>query len=162
MGAPKNITLTAETGHINFTPIALAKMSNGLFLCSTAHKADIVLLNYFLYCAAIELGFKASILSMDNSQAAKAAMRKLGHDLAKVHQRFLDLFPRVELLDSDDQVALEKINPYYRKKGLEYVTADVLGELAAGLSSFPSPTEIQVVAQKVNTFLQQRRFFIDC
>lgn len=146
---------------INFTPFAQAKMSNGLFQCVEGYTAtDMPVLNYFLYCASIELGLKASILSTDNSPAKKRAMRRpIGHDLEMAYAAFETAWPATPLFDSADLVAMGKINPFYRQKGLEYVTMDVIVQLLHGLSGFPAMHDIRAVALKVNDFLKRHEFF---
>lgn len=159
----KHITLKADTLKINFTPYALAKMSNGLFRVVESYKEnDIPILKYFLYCASIELGLKSSILSVDNSKAAKDEIKnKVGHDLIKANNLFLIRNPNVIILNKNDLVNLAKINPFFKNKGLEYITVDVIVELMKGLSNFPDLKDIRNVAKKVNKYLQKNKLHIN-
>lgn len=159
----KHITLKADTLKINFTPYALAKMSNGLFRAVESYKEnDIPILKYFLYCASIELGLKSSILSVDNSKAAKDEIKnKVGHDLIKANNLFLIRNPNVIILNKNDLVNLAKINPFFKNKGLEYITVDVIVELMKGLSNFPDLKDIRNVAKKVNKYLQKNKLHIN-
>jgi hypothetical protein len=155
-------------GHPDHLSVRLALEELGFFsrevrILGVYPKAtDIVLLNYFLFCASIELGLKAAILSIGNSATAKEEMKRIGHDLVKAYARFRTSFPANDLLDANDQAALAKINPFFKKKGLEYITGDVVEALMNGLSAFPSETEILTAAQKVNSFLQEQDYFKNC
>lgn len=161
-----DVTMHAGTGRVNVTPHALAKMSNGLFdvseKCPDQPNAGAPLLNYFLYCASIELGLKAAILSVDNSEAKKKLLRfkPNGHDLVNVHAQFQVDLPNRNVLGANDLGAIQKINPFFRDKGLEYVTLDVITELVTGMASFPELAEIRQAAAKVNEFLKSEEFFV--
>jgi len=159
-----NIRIQPQTGHINFTPFAMAKMSNGLFNASNSYKDNsMVMLNYFLYSASIELGLKSSILSQDNSESKKKYLKSknIGHDLNKAYKEFSKYF-NVSLFDSSDLIIMNKINKYYRNKGLEYITIDIITSLAIGLKPFPKLEELEKVSKKMNDFLLNNKYFINC
>lgn len=158
-----NAQVKLETVNVNITSFGLAKMSNGLFNASENYSAtDIPLLNFFLYCASIELGLKASILSVDNSKNQKVDLKSkdIGHDLEKIYSRFKFLFPEEELFLPCDVQALQKINRFYRDKGIEYITLPMIMVLMKGMSAFPQLSEIRAVAKKVNLFISGYKLFI--
>ncbi len=159
----KHITLKADTLKVNFTPYALARMSNGLFKATESYKEDdMPTLKYFLYCASIELGLKASILSADNSKVANDKLKnKVGHDLIKANNLFLKKNSKEIILDNNDLVSLTKINPFFKNKGLEYITIDVIVELMNGLSKFPDLEDIRRIAKKVNMYLLNHKLHIN-
>ncbi|MFZ2886268.1 MAG: hypothetical protein WA021_00435, partial [Minisyncoccia bacterium] len=109
----------------NFASYGMAKMSHGIFLASENYRAtDVPLVNYLLYCLSVELGLKASILRLDNSKANKKILKEhTGHDLVKMHSEFDLEYPSV--LDDADGEALKAINPFYKNKGLEFMTAEL-------------------------------------
>lgn len=155
-------TIQPQTGIVNFTPYAMAKMSDGLFNASENYNAkDTPTLNYFLYCASIELGLKAGILSQDNSSTNKKYLKgqAISHDLQNLYQYFLNYFSMENLFDANDLVILDKINPFFRTKGLEYITTDVIVALANGLSAFPQLPDLRNTALKMNQFLIKNKYF---
>lgn len=159
----KHITLKVDTLKMNFTPYALAMMSNGLFRVIESYKEnDTPILKYFLYCASIELGLKSSILSIDNSKAVKYQLKKkVCHDLIEANNLFLKKNPSQVILDSNDLISLAKINPFFKNKGLEYINTDVIVELMKGLSNFPDLEEIRSIAAKINKFLLMKKLYIN-
>jgi len=155
-------TIQPQTGIVNFTPYAMAKMSDGLFNASENYNAkDTPTLNYFLYCASIELGLKAGILSQDNSLANKKHLKgpAISHDLQNLYQYFLNYFGTENLFDANDIAVLDKINPFFKTKGLEYITTDVIVALASGLSAFPKLSDLKNIALKMNKFLINNGYF---
>lgn len=147
--------------HINFTPYAMARMSDGLFNSSENYMSEMSILNFFLLSASIELGLKSSILSKDNSAGKKKALKTISHDLEKAYLEFQKDFNNQNVMDAQDLITLGKINPFYKQKGLEYITTDVIVALMNGLSSFPSLEELRRVATKVNSFLQMNKLYIN-
>ena len=158
----QNIKIQVPTAHLNFTPYAMARMSNGLFKASENYKGDTQLLNFFLLCASIELGLKSTILSKNNSKTKKSFLKtNIRHDIEKAYEEFKKDFSKEKLLDQGDINIIKKINPFYKKRGLEYITIDVIFALMTGMSSFPALSELQNVALKINSFLQKNKFFIN-
>ena len=126
---------------------------------SEAYASEAPPFNYFMRCASIELGFKSAILSKDNSAETKAFVKKVGHDLERAHAAFIDRFP--EQLTPDEMDAIKLINPYFKSKGLEYITIDVIVQLLNGLSGFPDYEFIRSASAKINSFLLAKKLFID-
>lgn len=159
----RNVNIKVDTPKINFTPYALARMSNGLFRVSESYKEnDTPILKYFLYCASIELGLKSSILSTDNSKAIKDKLKnKVGHNLIKAHNLFTKKNPSETILNSEDLISLKKINPFFKNKGLEYISADVIVELMRGLSGFPDLKDVRNIAKKTNKYLLKNKLHIN-
>jgi len=159
----KNSKIIAGTGHINITPFGLAKISEGFYKAAKNYDSkDIFLVNLFLYCASIEIGLKSAILSKDNSKTKKDFVRyNIGHDINKAVEEFNRLFGSQKFIDSGDLAVIQKINKYYKNKGLEYLTGDVIYSLARGGRGFPELSEIEKINDKLIHFLEQNKFFID-
>jgi hypothetical protein len=154
-----DITLTAGVGAVNFTPYALARTSDDFFQSSEAYTSKAPTFNYFMRCASIELAFKSAILSTGNSDATKVLIKSLGHDLERAHATFIARFP--EQLTPAEVDAIKIISPYFKSKGLEYTTADVIEQLMKGLSGFPDYELVRSASAKLNAFLRAKSFFID-
>lgn len=158
----KHVIFKAETLNINFTSYALAKMSNGLFIITESNKEnDVLTLKHYLYCASIELGLKASILSVINSKDVKDELKyKIGHDLIKVNSLFIKKM-KYSILDYNDLVTITKINPFYKNKGLEYITTPVIFELMTGTPNIPDLKDVKSVAEKINKHLLDNKLYIN-
>lgn len=158
----KHTIIKVDTLKVNFTPYALAKMSNGLFTATELYKEeDVLTLKYFLYCTSIELGFKASILSVGNSKKVKDELKyTVRHDLIKVNNLFIQRM-NIDILDTNDLLSLKKINPFFKTKGLEYVTTDVIVELANGTPNLPGLRDIRSIAEKINKYLLKNKLYIN-
>lgn len=156
----KNI-LKMETGVVNIVPYGLAKVSESFFnAANNFNEKDNFLVHLFLYCASIEIGLKACILSKDNSYCNKLFVQyKIGHDLRNAIKKFTELFDDEIYFETKDLANIKKINKYFRSKGLEYFTIDVICSLANGGKDFPSPSELKVVGEKVNNFLKKNNYF---
>lgn len=149
-----------------FRPFAIAKTSDGIFrLLDGNTEQDIPkTLLFLLYSTSIELGLKAAILSKDNSQGKQKYLAlEIGHDLEKTYEDFLVVFQGQEILDQNDLKAVRKINPYFRKKGLEFFSSDsgIIIELMKGMRNLPSLSDIEEVAQKINIFISDKNLFIE-
>lgn len=154
----KHITIKADLLKVNFTPYALASMSDGLFRVIESYRENVIpTLRYFLYCVSIELGLKASILMVDNSKVVKSELReKVKHNLIKVYNLFFKKTNET-ILNENDLINLRKINPFFYKKGLEYTTTDVIEELMKGLSSLPDLENIRIIAEKINQYILKNK-----
>lgn len=111
-------------------------------------------------CASIELGFKSAIMSTNNSATTKALLKKwVGHDLERAHSEFIARFP--EQLTPAEVDAIKIISPYFKSKGLEYITLDVIEQLMNGLSGLPDYELVRSASTKLNSFLAAKSFFVD-
>lgn len=157
-----NYTMKVKAKTINATPYGLARISEAFY--STANnfdKKDYFLVHLFLYCASIEIGLKACILSKDNSDCKKLFVQhKIGHDINKAIKEFDKLFKGKINLKSENIENIKKINKYYKNKGLEYFTSDVIFSLANGGKDFPTPAELKIIGDIVNDFLKKNSYFI--
>lgn len=156
----KNI-LKMETGVVNIAPYGLAKVSESFFnVANNFNEKDYFLVHLFLYCASIEIGLKACILSKDNSKHNKDFLKNdIKHDLNEVIKEFCRLFGNKINFEADDLKNIDKINKYFKHKGLEYFTIDVIYSLAIGGKDFPSSLELKVIGEKVNDFLKKNNYF---
>lgn len=149
--------------HTNFVSFGMAKVSHNIFLSSEKHRAvDVPLVNYLLYCLSIELGLKAAILRVDNSKKRKSDLKyKIGHDLQKLLNDFEKCSLGEGVLNRADRTALEAINPYYKKKGLEFISGELQVALLKGMSDFPALSALRLTALKVDELLEANKFFIN-
>lgn len=147
----------------NFVSYGMAKVSHNIFLSSENHRAvDVPLVNYLLYCLSIELGLKASILRLDNSKKRKDYLKyKIGHDLQKLLKDFEKCSLGRDVLDEADRIALGQINPYYKNKGLEFITSELQVALLKGMSDFPNLGVLRLTAVKVDDLLKSNEFYIN-
>lgn len=160
-GKPKKYILKAETGHINITPYAMAKISEAFYKTSKNYDSrDTLTVNYFLYCISIETGLKAAILSRNNSKNMKEYLKKeIDHDILKLIIKFKEVFKNQKIIDSTDLDSISKINKYYKNKGLEYFTSDVICAFAHGCKDFPELSAIENISSSIVCFLEENEFF---
>ena len=83
-----------------------------------ANTNEIFTPTYFAICQSIELSTKAFLRGSGSSEPS---LRKLGHDLIKgiVDAQKIGLEEHCQL-SGQDAFIVEKINPYYRGKDLQY------------------------------------------
>lgn len=157
----RHIVVKAETGMLVITPHGMAQISDDFFIMANAklEKRAFPLARFYLLCASIEVGLKASILAEDCTAERKKHLRKLGHDLGKVHNSFTRFYPTI--WDNEDLSAIESINRYYKRKSLEYFTSDLLGACFQGYRDLPDIEALDIAAQKVNSFVKTNNFFMD-
>jgi len=157
----QNYVMRAEPAIAVITPHGMAKTAVDFFKMAEEYKSDatISLARYYLFCASIELGLKAAILATDCTTHKKKHIQKLGHDLLAVYNDFAENYAAI--WDSSDVVAVTAINPFFKKKGLEYFTIDVLSAALNGFKEVPKIDEVGLAARKVNGFLQANKQFID-
>jgi len=158
-----NYTLSAETGHLNLTPYVTALMSRDLHSASNALIVDDrhPVANFLLYAMSVELGLKAAVLNFDNSAAMKKRLKdEVGHDLICAYNIFFGV-TNDKLFDAQDIQAFEKLNPYYKGKGLEYFTPDMLVAALQAFSGFPPLGTIKAASQKVDAYLTERSHFLE-
>ena len=154
-------TVSVGSVHINFTPYALARLSNAIYNTTLHYDDDAPIGEYLLWCISIELGLKAAILSKNNSKSRqKKNKNEIGHDLIKAGEAFHVKFG-YKLFDKKDIQALNQINPYFKNKSMEYFEIETIVALMKGLSTFPDLNNIKTVATKVNKFLSENKYFVD-
>lgn len=154
--------LKAEPAVFAITCFASAKMSHHLFNMARTYgeDGDAWLARTYLYCASIELGLKASILGLDCTVAEKKRMKAIGHDLIVLKDEF-EKAHGIVIFDPEDVDAMNRINGYFMRKGIEYFDITVLTSAMQGFSDMPKVEELEAVALKVNAFLASNDFFIN-
>ena len=147
---------------VAFTPFAMAKSSHHLFNMARGYQGDKVAWAPRLYvlCAAIEIGMKAAMLGEDYSDANKGLMKSIGHDLDKLAERFKVVHGE-GILAQENLDALSRINPYFKNKGLEYFSGEMLGQALRGFEDIPEVDAIVAVAEKVEAFLASKAYYIE-
>ena len=155
--------INCETDHINITPYALAKISEAFYFASKNYQAsEIFTFNYFLYCASIEIGLKSAILSKDNSfENKKTVKQNIRHDLIKAIGKFEQYFNGQTIINSKDCESIKKINNFYKEKGLEYFTIDVITSAVNGGKGFPELSEIENISKKIVNFIKENKYWND-
>lgn len=157
----RSVVVKAEPGSVVLTPYVMARTANDMFQMADAFPtgAEVPLAKYYVFCASIEIGMKAAILGNDCTSENKKLIKSFGHNLCEVHDTFKQIYGSP--WDKTERQAIAVINPYFKKKGLEYFTIDVLAALVNGFSEVPDIQLIRVAAHKVNLFLHSQEFFFD-
>lgn len=153
--------ISVGTLKISFTPFALRKISEGFYKAAENYDSerDTFLVNLFLYGASIEIGLKSAILNKDNSDTKKRMVRyRIGHDLKKCIREFNKLYENQNIITNDDMIFISKLNKYYKNKGLEYCTGDIIFALANGGKDFPELSKIEEINTKIIDFMRQLQF----
>ena len=148
---------------VNLTPHALARTSEAFYnAAERVEDKEIWTFKYFLYCGSIEIGIKAIILAKDNSKEMKELLKSkrkgFGHNLIALVQR-LEQIGEGQLLDHKSKGTIAMINSFYKDKGLEYFTQDVIFESTSGSKGIPSILELKKVSEKVIGFLVRKSYF---
>lgn len=159
----KNVIVKVKPAMAVMTPYALARMSRDMFGAGKHYKTDdkVPLIKYYLFCASIELGLKAAILATDCTSKRKKHLRsEIGHDLEKAVGECSKLYGLGFLKKSDLEV-IRKINPYFKGKGLEYFTGEMMQAMGKGYKALPKVGELKATADKVQKFLKANKHFID-
>ncbi len=153
--------LQARTLHVNLTPYVLARISESFYFASKNYESkEIFTFNYYLYCASIEIGLKSAILSKDNSFKNKKKIKnEIGHDLVKAICEFEQAFNGQIIINQEDKENIEKINKFYKNKGLEYFTIDVLVSAVHGGKGFLELLKIENISKKVIDFIKQNKYW---
>ena len=155
---------------INITPAVavITPYAHGL-MADNSHKASVnfdsgsstkPLLNYYLYCVAVELSFKAAILSKDCTDENKKVLKNIGHNLLKALDKCEESFD-LSFLDQSDREVIEKINPFFKNKALEYFTGEMMLSMLTGHKDLPKITDMKRVSEKINKFLNDNELFKD-
>lgn len=157
-----NSTLKVQPIMGVITPYALAKFAHHMFCMARGYpvEGDAFLSRQYLYCVAVELGLKGAILGNDCTNDKKKSLQNMGHDLVKLDKHFEKIFGE-SLFDQEDKDAITMINPYFKGKGIEYFTPDVLESTLGGRSGMPSLANMERVAAKVEDYLAARNYIID-
>jgi len=158
----KNVTVNVKPAMAVRTPDALARMSSHMFGAGRDYQTDdkMPLIKYYLFSASIELGLKSAILATDCTKDKKDFLRlKVSHDLKKALKEYGKLYDLSFLSDADIE-AIEKINPFFKGKGLEYFTTEMMGAALTGFKTLPDIDALLDAAQKTQDFLEQNKHFI--
>ena len=144
------------------TPMALATFSHDMFNMCSGYASDTkaFISKPYLYCVSIELGLKAAILAVDCNDESKKLIKSLGHNLISTYNCFKEHY-ETDLFDNSDITTIEMINPYFRKKGLEYFTPEVLMAMMRGFKDLPSLKLLHQAAAKVDAFTQKNDLFVE-
>ena len=143
------------------TPYAMANISDDLFRMGEnfIQGKIIPLAQYYVYCASIEIGLKSAILAIDCTKEKKKLIKDMGHDLVAARLEFEKTYQ--SLWDASDLEVVENINPFFKHKGLEYFTLDVLTMTLRGFKELPEISKVANASQKVNDFIVDKEFFFE-
>jgi len=148
---------------IVITPVVMAQRSEDFHKASESYRPEkgYPVINHFLYLVSIELGLKSAILSVDCSKdnIEKLKKKPFGHNLLKCIEEFEKITGN-SLFDKGDIKALEDINTYYKNKGLEYFTADMMPLLVTAYKGLPDIDTIRTCSKKVNEYLVANKYFV--
>ncbi|MEA3054225.1 MAG: hypothetical protein QOG72_3128 [Sphingomonadales bacterium] len=155
--------LRAEPVIAVLTPYVLARSAHDAYCMTRDYVGDKSgwLMRLYMFCVTIELGMKGAILAENCTAAVKAELksRKIGHDLSKLHDKFLEIFPPI--FNQVQVEAIERINAYFRDKGLEYFTPTVMEQTLNGGRDIPSVDVMEEIAGKLDAFLKSHAYFIE-
>lgn len=157
-----NYRIKCETGIIVITPYILAKIADDFHNSATLYNniKNFSLATYSMYLSSIERGLKAAILSRGCTQARKCFLAKcIGHDLEKVIEEFEIHFTNI--LSSEDKINIKKVNKLYFKKGFDYFSDEMLGEMFNGYKNLPELKVIMNISKKVNKFIIDKQYFLN-
>lgn len=154
-----NYKVELKTKKLNLTPYALYKISRAFYKAAKNYDSnEYFLVNLFFYGASIEIGLKSAILSINNSDERKNFVHyKIGHDLNKCVEEFNKSYKDQEIITAIDEIYISKLNKYYKEKGLEYCTGDVILALANGGKDFPEMINIEKISDKITSFLDSKK-----
>ena len=156
-----NIVIEPKPAKAIITPYAMAKMSEDLHMSSKNYKPDrFPLVNYFLYCASIELALKAAILSSDFHESQLVELKNISHNLHQLINRYESVVQNDFLLNDEKQVLI-KMNKYYKDKGLEYFTNVVMEQSLQAFKNFPDLNTLEKVSIKLNAYIVSNQYFIN-
>jgi hypothetical protein len=157
-----NHTEALEGAQFNMTPYVLAHLSRDFHLASESYSpTDIFpIVNFYLYCASIELGLKAAILSFGNTDTAKAKNKQIGHDLIAAHAEYESKAGK-PLFDTAELAEIAKVNPLFKAKALEYFLPDMMVSMLRAFTNFPTLADIRNASLKVRSLLAANGEFIN-
>ena len=159
---PKHITMKADPATLDFTPYALATLSDGF--CETGKTASEnahQLVRYFIYCRSIELGLKACVLNNNCTPEVKMILStKIGHDLIKA-KNLAEKTLKTTLFSEEQNEVLRVVNISYKKKGIEYFTVDMIAGAMKGFKELPNIDDLANTAKTLNVYIKNKKMFID-
>jgi len=160
---PKTVTVQVKGTMAAMTPYAMSRMSGQMYQAALDYTGDekIPFVKYYLHCASIELGLKASILAIDCTPEKKEFLKnRLGHNLEKAINQAGKKHD-LSFLNKSDRATISKVNPFFKGKGLEYFTIEMLTEAVTGFKKLPSIGALEAVARKIQTFQDEHQRFIN-
>lgn len=149
----------------NMKPFGMARISDRFHIASerTLDNEGFNIPNYYLYCIALEIAFKAAILSKNNSEPNKRYVWKtIGHDLLLAYDGFIRATGSRPLSDADIN-CVKKINRFYKDRGgMKYFPPEILYELVTGTKGLPPLEDLRTVSRKINEVLVANDFYVEC
>ena len=147
----KGVTIHAQTGHKNLSPVIFRNTARDFFKCYLDFKPQgkhISPVPYFLCCRAIEMAFKAIHLELNNR---KFVRKEFGHDLIKSYKK---LDKAHQNLTIDELNLLTKANNGYigkdhTSKGFEYLP---IIYLEPGSKYLPDLKALEKLARKITGY----------
>lgn len=152
--------LRPEAVQVNFSSYGWAKFSQHAHAMAAGYADAAPGPKLYFFCLAIELGLKAAIYAKSPSPATKGQLKRIGHNLVALLERFEDDWA-VGLLNAQQIDHLARINRYFEHKGLEYYTGEMLEAILKGWGDLPDPIELEGVAATINAFLAGHDYFIE-
>jgi len=146
---------------MNFTPYALALASQELRDAALLLRTSrFPVTNFLLFAMSIELGLKAAVLNRDNTQQMKDRLKgQVGHDLLKANEEY-ESATASTLFNTADEVALQKLNRFFKGKHLEYFTVVMIEAMYQAFAGFPPLDEIAECSRKVSEMLAGQNNFL--
>jgi hypothetical protein len=157
-----DLQIVVPTANLKMTPYVLALGSSDLRRAAEnlVISERFPVTNFLLHAMSIEIGLKAAILNQDCSAEMKGRIKdEIRHDLLKAHQMYQNIFQDT-LFDEADLNALEKLNRYFKRKDLEYFTAEMLVAMLTAFKEFPRLDEIRRCNCKVEAMLGASNHFL--
>ena len=157
-----DVIMQVEPTNLVLTPYAMARMSHHYFGMASAYDdeahRDSFLPRLYVLCVSIEVGLKAGILAHDCTAAAKDSLRKIGHSPTAALDR-AEALHAMSILSPEERAELGSIEPFFKRKDLEYFSGPMIHAAATGFQDVPNVAKIQAAAQSVNAWLGQHDFF---
>ena len=157
-----NIVLRGETANFNVSSYGWAKFCQHAYAMAAGypdHDASRGPKLYF-YSLAIELGLKAAIFAKSPRAETKVELKELGHNLVAL----LDRFERdwgFAPVGAEERAHVDHVNDYFRRKGLEYFTGEMLVAIMNGWRDLPDPEELGGTAASLNAWLASQAYFVN-
>ncbi|MEZ4211065.1 MAG: hypothetical protein R3B39_02125 [Candidatus Paceibacterota bacterium] len=154
----KDVILKMPVVRLNIVPYALARLSEDFLGSSNNYhpKTEIHIVNFYLLCVSIELGLKSILLSKGYS---KKKIKNFGHDLIKLVKEY----NKINNLNLEQKVLnpIEKINPYFKNKSMEYFKDDFILSILRGYKDLPSIKDLSFAANQINKIIKKEKYFIN-